>query len=128
MQTPKMDIFTLLILILIGLIAGVFSGIVGLGGGLLIIPALIFLMGLTQKEAQGTSLAVMLPPIGLLAAINYYRAGAVNMKFALIIAAAFLIGGYFGSQFAIRLSDALLRRIFAIAMLVIGARMLLFRN
>lgn len=123
-----MDIFTLLILILIGLIAGVFSGIVGLGGGLLIIPALIFLMGLTQKEAQGTSLAVMLPPIGLLAAINYYRAGAVNMKFALIIAAAFLIGGYFGSQFAIRLSDALLRRIFAIAMLVIGARMLLFRN
>jgi len=123
-----MDIFTLLILILIGLFAGVFSGIVGLGGGLLIIPALIFLMGLTQKEAQGTSLAVMLPPIGLLAAINYYRAGAVNMKFALIIAAAFLIGGYFGSQFAIRLSDALLRRIFAIAMLVIGARMLLFRN
>ncbi len=123
-----MDVFTLLILILIGLIAGVFSGIVGLGGGLLIIPALIFLLGLTQKEAQGTSLAVMLPPIGLLAAINYYRAGAVNLKFALVIAAAFLIGGYFGSHFAIRLPDALLRRVFAAALLAVGIRMLLMKN
>lgn len=123
-----MDVFTLLILILIGLIAGVFSGIVGLGGGLLIIPALIFLLGLTQKEAQGTSLAMMLPPIGLLAAINYYRAGAVNLKFALVIAAAFLIGGYFGSHFAIRLPDALLRRVFAAALLAVGIRMLLMKN
>lgn len=123
-----MDVFTLLILILIGLIAGVFSGIVGLGGGLLIIPALIFILGLTQKEAQGTSLAVMLPPIGLLAAINYYRAGAVNLKFALVIAAAFLIGGYFGSHFAIRLPDALLRRVFAAALLAVGIRMLLMKN
>ncbi len=123
-----MDVFTLLILILIGLIAGVFSGIVGLGGGLLIIPALIFILGLTQKEAQGTSLAVMLPPIGLLAAINYYRAGAVNLKFALVIAAAFLIGGYFGSHFAIRLPDALLRRVFAAALLAVGIRILLMKN
>ncbi len=70
----------------------------------------------------------MLPPIGLLAAINYYRAGAVNLKFALVIAAAFLIGGYFGSHFAIRLPDALLRRVFAAALLAVGIRMLLMKN
>ena len=123
-----MDIFTLLILILIGLIAGIFSGIVGLGGGLVIIPALIFLLGLTQKEAQGTSLAVMLPPIGLLAALNYYKAGAINLWYAGVIAIAFMAGGYFGSLWAVKLTDEVIRRIFAVALLAIGLRMLLWKQ
>ncbi len=123
-----MELTTLLILIAIGLIAGIFSGIVGLGGGIIIIPGLIYLLGLTQKEAQGTSLALMLPPIGLLAAINYYKAGAIHLKYAIIIAIAFLIGGYLGSQIALSLSDQTLRKIFAIALLVLGIRMLIWKH
>ncbi|MDK2910747.1 MAG: uncharacterized protein PWR20_2315 [Bacteroidales bacterium] len=119
---------TLLILIAIGLIAGIFSGIVGLGGGIIIIPALIYILGLSQKEAQGTSLALMLPPIGLLAAINYYKAGAINLKYALIIALAFLIGGYLGSKIALSLSDQTLKKIFAFALLILGFRMLIWKH
>jgi len=80
----------LIILILIGLVAGIFSGLIGIGGAIVIIPSLIFLLGMQQYEAQGTSLAVMLPPIGLLAAYNYYKAGALNWKYAMVIAVAFL--------------------------------------
>ncbi|MGC8866194.1 MAG: TSUP family transporter [Bacteroidales bacterium] len=123
-----MEITTLLILIAIGLIAGIFSGIVGLGGGIIIIPALIYLVGLTQKEAQGTSLALMLPPIGLLAAINYYKAGAMNLKYAIVIAVAFLLGGYLGSRIALGLSDQTLRKIFAFALLILGMRMLIWKH
>jgi hypothetical protein len=119
---------TLLILIAIGLIAGIFSGIVGLGGGIIIIPALIYILGLSQKEAQGTSLALMLPPIGLLAAINYYKAGAINLKYALIIALAFLIGGFLGSKIALSLSDQTLKKIFAFALLILGLRMLIWKH
>ncbi len=86
---------TLIILISIGLAAGVLGGMVGLGGGIIIIPALIMLLGLGQKEAQGTSVAIMLPPIGILAVLNYYKAGYVNVKFALVIALAFILGGSF---------------------------------
>ena len=87
-----MSISTILILIIIGLLAGILSGIVGIGGGLLMIPMLIFFLGLSQHAAQGTSLAVMLPPIGILAAMNYYKAGFIEWKFALIIAITFIIG------------------------------------
>ena len=90
-----MDAMTLIILISIGLAAGVLGGMVGLGGGIIIIPALIMLLGLGQKEAQGTSVAIMLPPIGILAVLNYYKAGYVNVKFALVIALAFILGGSF---------------------------------
>lgn len=123
-----MEPTTLLILIAIGLIAGIFSGIVGLGGGIIIIPALIYLVGLTQKEAQGTSLALMLPPIGLLAAINYYKAGAINLKYAIVIALAFLVGGYIGSKIALGLSDQTLKKIFAFALLILGMRMLIWKH
>lgn len=123
-----MELGTLLILIAIGLVAGIFSGIVGLGGGIIIIPALIYILGLSQKEAQGTSLALMLPPIGLLAAINYYKAGAINLKFALVIALAFLIGGYLGSKVALSLTDQTLKKIFAFALLILGLRMLIWKH
>ncbi len=115
---------TLIILILIGLFAGAFSGMIGLGGGLIIIPALIYLLGMNQYMAQGTSLAIMLPPIGLMAAFNYYKAGALNLKYAMIIAVAFFIGGYFGSKWALTIPEAVLRKIFAVTLIIVAIRML----
>jgi uncharacterized protein len=119
-----MTLTTIILLILIGLFAGVFSGIVGLGGGLIIIPALIYLLHMDQYGAQGTSLAMMLPPIGLMAAFNYYKAGALNIKYAMILAAAFFIGGYFGSRFALSIPADTLRKIFAFALILVAVRML----
>ncbi len=118
-----MNLATLIILILIGLIAGVFSGLIGLGGAIIIIPALVFFLGMSQYTAQGTSLGVMLPPIGILAAYNYWKAGELNLKYALIIAGAFIIGGYVGSKFALDISENTLRRIFAISLAIIAIRM-----
>jgi hypothetical protein len=119
-----MNMSTILILILIGLVAGVFSGLIGLGGAVIMIPALIFFLGMSQYSAQGTSLAVMLPPIGILAAYNYWKAGEANLKYAMIIAAAFIIGGYIGSKFALNIPVITLRRIFAIALILIAVNML----
>ena len=119
-----MSISTILILIIIGLFAGVLSGIVGIGGGLLMIPMLILFLGLSQHSAQGTSLAVMLPPIGILAAMNYYKAGYVEWKYALIIATTFIIGGYFGAKFAISVSPILLKKIFGVVLLVAAVKMI----
>ena len=119
-----MSISTILILIIVGLLAGILSGIVGIGGGLLIIPMLIFFLGLSQHTAQGTSLAVMLPPIGILAAMNYYKAGFIEWKFAFIIATAFIIGGYFGSKFAVSVSPVLLKKIFGAVLFVAAVKMI----
>ena len=119
-----MTITTILVLIVIGLLAGILSGIVGIGGGLLMIPMLIFFLGLSQHAAQGTSLAVMLPPIGILAVMNYYKAGFVEWKFALIIAITFIIGGYFGAKFAVSLSPTMLKKIFGAILLVTAIKMI----
>ena len=89
------------------------------------IPALVFLMGISQQTAQGTSLAVMLPPIGIIAAYNYYKAGQVNIKFAIVLAVFFLIGSYFGSKLALNLPQPLLKKIFGILLLLVAAKMLL---
>src|SRR5579871_4151491 len=119
-----MNITTLLILMGIGLAAGVLGGMIGLGGGLIMIPCMVLLLGFDQRLAQGTSVAVMLPPIGILAAWNYYKAGYVNIKYAMIIAAAFIIGGWFGSKMAIQLPEATVRRIFAVTMMLVAVRMM----
>ena len=119
-----MTITTILFLIVIGLLARMLSGIVGIGGGLLMIPMLIFFLGLSQHAAQGTSLAVMLPPIGILAAMNYYKAGFVEWKFALIIATTFIIGGYFGAKFAVGVSPTVLKKIFGAVLLVAAIKMI----
>lgn len=123
-----MSTATIIILILIGLVAGVFSGMIGIGGAIIIIPALIYLLHLDQHTAQGTSLAIMLPPIGLLAVINYYKAGAINLKFALVIAMAFLIGGYFGSRFALNIPVDSIRKVFAIVLFLIALRMFFMKT
>lgn len=119
-----MTLSTILLLLLIGLVAGVFSGMIGLGGGLIIIPALLWLLHMNQHEAQGTSMALMLPPIGLLAVINYYKAGALNLKYAAIIAAAFFIGGYFGSKWALSIPETVLRKVFAVTLILVAIKML----
>lgn len=119
-----MSISTILILIIIGLLAGILSGIVGIGGGLLMIPMMTFFLGLSQHAAQGTSLAVMLPPIGILAAMNYYKADFIEWKFALIIAATFIIGGYFGSKFAVSVSPTLLKKIFGAVLFIAAIKMI----
>ena len=120
-----MEITTIVILILIGLVAGFFGGLVGLGGGIIMIPAMVYFLHMSQHEAQGTSLAVMLPPIGIMAVYNYYKAGAVNLKFAMIIAALFVIGGYFGSMIAVKIETSLLKKLFGAFIIIMGLKMLI---
>jgi uncharacterized membrane protein YfcA len=119
-----MSVSMLIILLLIGIVTGVMAGMLGIGGAIIMIPALVFLMGFNQQMAQGTSLAVMLPPIGIFAAYNYWKAGQVNIKFALILAAAFIIGSYFGSKLAINIPQNILKKIFGILLLLVAAKML----
>ena len=119
-----MGFYTVLILVLIGISAGVLSGFVGIGGGIIIVPALVLLLGISQHDAQGTSIALMLPPIGILAAYNYYKAGSLNINYAIIIAIAFIAGAYFGSKLSLSLPQLTVKRIFGVIMLLIAIRMI----
>jgi uncharacterized protein len=121
----KMSTSMILILIVIGIITGVMAGMLGIGGAIIMIPALVFLLGISQQTAQGTSLAVMLPPVGIIAAYNYYKEGQVNIRFAIILAIFFLVGSYFGSKLALNLPQAVLKKIFGILLLLVAAKMLL---
>jgi len=121
----KMSISTILILIVIGIITGIMAGMLGIGGAIIMIPALVFILGISQQTAQGTSLAVMLPPIGILAAYNYYKAGQVNIKFAIILAICFLAGSYFGSKFALTIPQNVLKKVFGVLLLLVAIRMLI---
>jgi len=100
------------LLVLLGLAAGMLSGLIGIGGGVIIIPALVLLFGLTQHQAQGTTLALLIPPIGILAAWTYYKQGFVDVRIALFIALGFVAGSYFGARVATRFSDVTLERVF----------------
>ena len=119
-----METTTALILIMIGLMAGVFGGIFGVGGAIIMIPAMVYFLGVDQHTAQGTSLAVMLPPIGLFAAYNYYKAGQVNVWYAMIIAVSFMIGGYFGSKIALNLPENIMKKVFGIFLIIIALRLI----
>jgi len=122
-----MSIQTIIILILIGLAAGMLSGLVGVGGGIIIVPALIYFLGFSQKQAQGTSLGILLLPIGILAVMQYYKQGYVNIQYVLLVSLSFVIGGFFGSKLATTsFSDEKLKRIFAITLLLISIKMLFF--
>lgn len=114
----------LIVLLVIGILSGVLAGIFGIGGAIIVIPALVFFLGLSQHEAQGTSLAFMLPPVGILATWNYWKAGHVNWKIALILSLTFVVGAYFGSQFSINISDKILRKVFGVLMLAIAIKMI----
>jgi uncharacterized protein len=117
-----MNLTTIIILVIIGLMTGVFGGTFGVGGAVIMIPALVYFLGVDQHTAQGTSLAVMLPPIGLFAAYNYYKAGQVNIWYAVIIAISFMIGGYFGSKIALNLPETMMRRIFGIFLILLALK------
>lgn len=118
-----MDIF---ILIIIGIASGFLSGMFGVGGGVIIVPALVYFIGLTQHQAQGTSLGLMLFPIGILAVYNYYQSDAIDIKAGLIIALTFVIGGYFGSKLSLNLDQALIKRLFGLLMLFISVKLIFF--
>jgi uncharacterized membrane protein YfcA len=116
------------LLVMIGLVAGAMSGFIGIGGGVIMVPALVYIMHLTQHEAQGTSLILMLPPIGILAVMNYYKAGQLSnthITYGLIIAIAFIIGGYYGSKLSLKLNPNIVKLIFGVMMLYIAAKMII---
>ena len=115
-----------LLYILLGLAAGIFSGILGLGGGIIIIPALIYFFGMSQHQAQGTTLAMLLPPIGLLAVWVYYKQGYVDLKVAAILCLGFLIGGFFGAKLATELSEEALKKVFGVALLLVAVWIIFF--
>lgn len=115
-----------LALLALGLGAGVLSGMFGIGGGLIIVPALMFLFHMKDLEALGTSLAALVPPVGLLGAAQYYRGGFINLKFALLIAIGLFVGAYFGAKIIVGLPPAVIRRLYAGFLLVVATRMLIF--
>ncbi len=117
----------ILLLIIIGLIAGLFSGMFGVGGGVIMVPLLVFALGFTQHQAQGTSLAVLAVPVTFIAAYNYYQGGHVNIKYAAVIALTFVVGAYFGSKFAISLNQEILKKIFGVLMIIIALRMIFWK-
>jgi len=110
--------------ILLGLTAGTLSGFLGIGGGLILIPALVYIFGLTQHQAQGTTLAFMIPPIGLLAALKYYHDGNVKINIAMFMCLGFFIGGLLGAMFVNKIPELLLKRIFGTALLLASLRMM----
>ncbi len=116
---------SIVLYILLGLLTGVFSGMFGLGGGVIIIPALVFLFGLSQHQAQGTTLALLVPPIGLLAAWQYYNQGYVDLKIAAFVCLGFFFGGLLGAKIVVGLPEPLLRRLFGLALLMISIKMIL---
>jgi uncharacterized membrane protein YfcA len=124
-NTP-MTIQLILLLSLIGLLAGMLSGLVGVGGGIIVVPALVFFLGFTQKEAQGTSLGLLLLPIGILAVMNYYNKGLIDIRVVLVMAVTFLIGGYVGSKIALAISEEAVKKIFAVVLFYTGFKMLGF--
>jgi len=113
-----------LLYIILGLVAGIFGGLFGIGGGTILIPALVYLFGLTQHQAQGTTLAIMVPPIGLLAALRYYYSGNVKLGMAGFICLGFFIGGLIGANFVQNLSDPLLKRLFGVFLLFVAIEMI----
>ena len=117
----------ILLYVIWGLIAGVASGFLGIGGGIILIPVLGLIFGLTQHQAQGTTLALMIPPIGLLAALKYYHAGNVNLKIAAFICLGFFFGGYVGATMVHHIPDMVLRRIFGFVMLFVSLRLIFWK-
>jgi hypothetical protein len=107
---------------------GILGGVIGLGGGVIMIPAMVMFLAMDQRTAQGTSIAIMLPPIGIMAAYSYYKGGYVNVKYAVIIAIAFMIGGYFGSKLALSVPEQAIRKGFAVLLCFIAAKMFLMKG
>lgn len=129
MLQPKNKIFmeNAIIILVIGIFAGVFSGFIGIGGGLIVVPCLVLFLGMEQHAAQGTSLAMMLPPIGVMAVLNYYKAGHVDFKVAAILCISFVAGSFFGSKLAISLSADQIKKAFGVIIILIGLKMVFWK-
>lgn len=119
-----MDAGNIALLIIIGFSAGVLSGLVGVGGGIIIVPALVFFMGFSQQEAQGTSLGLLLLPVGILAVMQYYNKGFIDIKVVGVMSLAFVAGGWVGSRLALRLSEDTIKKIFGVVLIYTAFRML----
>ena len=119
-----MTMTTIIILIIIGVAAGMLSGMVGVGGGIIIVPALVYFLAFSQHKAQGTSLGILLLPVGILAVMQYYKQGHVDVKVVLIVSLAFIVGSFFGSKLALSLPEATVKKVFAIMMILIAIKML----
>jgi len=124
LNSKNMNVETILLLILIGFTAGVLSGLVGIGGGIIIVPALVFFLGFSQQEAQGTSLGLLLLPVGILAVINYYNKGYIDVRVVGIMVVAFIAGGWVGSKLALQLSEDTLKKVFAVLLFYTAIKML----
>ena len=113
-----MSMDTILILIVIGLMAGILSGMVGVGGGIVVVPALVFFLGFSQNQAQGTSLGLLLLLVGILAVMNYYNKGQIDIKVVAIMSVAFILGGWLGSKLSLSLPGETVKKIFAIMLFI----------
>ena len=123
-----MDIQNIAVIALIGMAGGLLGGLLGLGGAIIIIPALVMLLGYSQQMAQGTTLIMMVLPVGALAAWQYYQKGFVDIKAALILAAFFFVGGYIGAKFATRIPQEILKKSFAVMLVAIAVKMWFFEK
>lgn len=119
-----MTVQIILLLIVVGLAAGILSGLVGVGGGIIIVPALVFFLGFTQQQAQGTSLGLLLLPVGVLAVMNYYNKGQIDVRVVAIMAITFVIGGWLGSKWALALPEATVKKIFAVVLFYAAFKMM----
>lgn len=121
-----MTITTIITLIIIGLAAGILSGLIGVGGGIIMVPLFVLFLGLSQHNAQGMSLAVMLPPVTFLAVYNYHKAGggSIDWKVALIVSVLFIIGGFLGSKIALQIDQRMLKKVFGVMMLIVAVKLI----
>lgn len=124
MKLLKMDLQTLIVLLLVGVFAGFASGMVGIGGGIVIVPALVYFLALTQHQAQGVSIGMLLMPVGFLAAYNYYKQGNLNFTYSAIIGITFIFGAWMGSKVSLKLDPQLMKKIFGGVIFLISLKMI----
>jgi len=117
--------YTILIILIIGLFAGTVSGLLGVGGGIIVVPSLVLIMGFSQHLAQGTNIAMMMAPVVVLSFVNYYKAGQVDWKVALVLMTAFIVGGWIGSKISLQISPVMLRKVFGFFMLIVALKMII---
>jgi len=113
--------------IALGLVAGILSGMIGIGGGILIVPVLVYMFGFSQHMAQGTTLALMIPPIGILAVLEYYKVGNVDIKVAALVCLGFVFGGLLGAKIAIGIPDETLKKVFGVILLLVSIKMIFWK-
>ena len=126
LNPKKMDAQQIILLISIGILAGILGGMVGIGGGIVIVPALIYFLGFSQLSAQGTSLGLLMFPVGILGVIQYYKQGHVNFNIVIILAIGFIVGSFLGSRISLSLPQDLVKKLFATLMIIIAIKMLFF--